>query len=284
MLYLILILIAAFVFLLFIGIAAQSEDKLNKQEDTWLFTGFAKNVYQELFPGKDPDEVARKFGINTEEYYRNCAILRVEPEIEKLVVSVSGGVLCLLAGVMLGALVHYLFFLIGMIGYLVLSQYQPRKLKSACEERRMEIESDLPRFLDLLEAELQVGLPIETAISILCRKLPDMLLAQEFLDSLNRMKLGESGWQAALSDLAERYNVETLTNFVLNITTAYNRGVSIADTVAQKNYEIKQTHILNIRERSGKITNKTLIPIAILQLLPMLLFLMFPTIIVLIHA
>ena len=149
------------------------------------------------------------------------------------------------------------------------------------ENRREEIEDDLPRFLDLLEAELVVGLPIENAIYILCRKLPDMLLAREFMDSLNRMKLGADGWQDALTDMADRYNVETLSSFVLNITTAYRRGISITRTIETKNRDIKQSHIVSIRERSGKVTNAILLPTALLQLIPMVVFLLFPTLVTL---
>lgn len=283
MLAVIIICISLFVFFLFLGIASISDQKGRRKGDgdEWLFSGFFENAYDELFKHKKPEEIAPKVGIGVEEYYRDCAIARVKPNLKKSVILAVFGLVLMFACLIIGLFTSYFICLIGFFAYLILAEFEKRRMHRISENRREEIEDDLPRFLDLLEAELVVGLPIENAIYILCRKLPDMLLAREFMDSLNRMKLGADGWQDALTDMADRYNVETLSSFVLNITTAYRRGISITRTIETKNRDIKQSHIVSIRERSGKVTNAILLPTALLQLIPMVVFLLFPTLVTL---
>lgn len=48
------------------------------------------------------------------------------------------------------------------------------------------------------------------------------------------------------------------------------QGVSIADTVVRKTKEIKETHLLNIKERAGKATNKLVLETTIFKLHPWL--------------
>ncbi len=47
-----------------------------------------------------------------------------------------------------------------------------------------------------MQSELIVGMPIENAIYIIAEKF-DSLLSREFLEAMNEMELGISGWQQA---------------------------------------------------------------------------------------
>lgn len=61
-----------------------------------------------------------------------------------------------------------------------------------------------------------------------------------------------------------------------NVSTSYTKGVSIAATVSKKAKDIRETHVLAVKERAGKVTNTILLPMAIFQLMPMIVFLIIP--------
>ena len=102
------------------------------------------------------------------------------------------------------------------------------------------------------------------------------LLSEEFKNAMTEMELGVSGWQQALERIAAKYDIETLSEFVMDTSTAYQKGVSIADTVTRKSKDIKQKHLLSIKEKAGKTTNTILIPMVIFQFLPMIAFILLP--------
>lgn len=280
---LISILTGAAIFFLIIFIAAWQYGKTIKKmrygkadPNDWLFHHFNLKVYSALFGNRDADEVAVKLGIDIEKYYASCALTKTAPEVKKLVVHQVYGIAIFILSIPLSLFVSLYFCIIGAALFFFLVFYEQQKLNKKADAMRIQIANELPRFLDLLQTELQVGLSIENAIYILCERF-HCLLSREFLEALNEMKLGIGGWQQALEQVAAKYNVETLSDFVLDVSTSYTKGVSITESVMRKNREVKETHLLNIKERAGKATNTMLIPITIFQLLPMIGFLMLPT-------
>ena len=67
-----------------------------------------------------------------------------------------------------------------------------------------------------------------------------------------------------------------MSDFVLNVSTSYSKGISIADTVSRKANDIRNTNLLKAKERAGKVTNTILLPMALFQLMPMIVFLIIP--------
>ena len=167
------------------------------------------------------------------------------------------------------------FMLCGILGFFILVGYEQMTLNAKAESMKAQIADELPRFLDLLQAELQIGMPIENAMLVICEKFPS-LISTEFLRALSESQMGASGWQQAMEDVAARYDEETLSDFVLNVSTSYTKGVSIAATVSKKAKDIRETHVLAVKERAGKVTNTILLPMAIFQLMPMIVFLIIP--------
>ena len=133
---------------------------------------------------------------------------------------------------------------------------------------KAQVSGELPRFLDLLQAELQIGMPIENAMLIICEKFPSRI-SSEFLRAVNEMQMGASGWQKAMENVAERYDEELLSDFVLNVSTSYSK-------VSRKANDIRNTNLLKAKERAGKVTNTILLPMALFQLMPMIVFLIIP--------
>lgn len=246
--------------------------------DDWLFHDFYLKVYSALFGRKEPEDVAGKVGINIEKYYKNCKITRTKPNAKKLIVNTIYGFFAFAVGMILGVLCSFWFVPIGCIFFFFLAFYEQKRLADQAEGMRNQVAGELPRFLDILQTELIVGMPIESAIYIICDKF-DSLISREFLEALNESELGVSGWQQAMENVAVKYDIETLSDFVSDISTAYAKGVSITNSVVRKTKEIKATHLLNIKERAGKATNTMLIPIAIFQFVPLIAVIMLPTII-----
>lgn len=274
------VIIGTAIFMIVIAAAAVQYQKTVQsprkgKSDEWLFHDFYLKVYGAVFGMKDPDVIALKIGINIEKYYKSCRLTRTKPNTKHLIVNHLYGFAILFVSALFAVLWNFVALIAGAVLFICFVYIEQYELDKKADEMRNQVANELPRFLDLLQTELQVGLPIETAIYILCNRL-DGLLSKEFLEALNEMELGASGWQQALENVASKYNVDTLSNFVMDVTTAYSKGVSVADSVSRKAKDIKTTHLLNIKERAGKATNTILIPIAIFQFVPLLAFLMIP--------
>ena len=54
------------------------------------------------------------------------------------------------------------------------------------------------------------------------------------------MKLGISGWNQAVENVAEKYDVETLNDFAMDISTSYKKGIPVVHSVARKTKEIRE--------------------------------------------
>ncbi len=279
---------AILIFIIFL--TAMQYSKSNKHSvygknnpDDWLFHNFYLKVYSAFFGIKEPEDVAIKLGINIEKYYKNCQLTRTRPNAKRLIVNTIYGFAAFLVSILLSLLVSPVFAALGVFLFFYLVFFEQQRLNSKAEEMREQVATELPRFLDILQTELIVGLPIETSIYIICEKF-DSLISREFLEALNEMELGISGWQQALEKVAAKYDIETLSDFVLDVSTSYMKGVSITDSVVRKTKEVKETHLLNIKERAGKATNTMLIPMAIFQFIPLIVLIMFPTMIQIFNA
>lgn len=274
-----------FIFLMVIGISALIYEKKNRRTryakdnpEDWLLHDFNSKLYHVFFSDKDVDEAAIKIGINIEQYYKNCALLNVKPDTRNLVIKNIYGIVLLMLSFIFLFIFHPLFMPIGLIAFLYFSKWEVIKVKHKAGMMRETVKSELPQFLELLSAELIVGIPIDRAIQILCEKY-DSLLSKEFLTSLNDVKLGAGQWQQALENVAYKYEIETLSDFVLDIEIAFRKGISVTQSVITKTKDIKQKHLLNVKEKAGKTENTILIPIALLQFIPMLIYILLPTLV-----
>lgn len=282
---LIAILLALAGFLFFVGLLALIYEYGNrnsryKKENTsdWLFYHFNNRIYSAIYGHKDAYEVAGRLGINVKDYYRNCILTKTEPEPVKMVVEYLYGCGMLFISVIFTAFFSPVFLLLGVLSFAFLTQKNTSKVKKKATAMRLKVENELPSFLELLATALDVGLDIDTAIEVLSLR-RDTLLAKEFLTTLNDVKLGAAGWQIALEKVAEKYELDTLSDFVLDVTVAYNKGISVANSVERKAKDIKYRHYLNVKERAGKTENTILIPIALLQFVPMITFVLLPTLV-----
>ena len=149
---------------------------------------------------------------------------------------------------------------------------------------RVQLDNEFPRFLDLLVSEISIGINIETALYLIGKKTQDTLIGKEVYMALKKTELGVTSWQHALSDIAIKYDIDTLADLSMNIIAAYERGLNITFAIQDMNKEIKQDYVLDIRERCGKLGNTILLPVAFFHFLPMIAFMMVPAILFLLKA
>ena len=241
-----------------------------------LFSDFHLIVYDAFFGLKAPEDAAALFGVNAEKYYSDCRTAGHKADLKKLIARYIYGFFMVILGILSGILINILPGILFAGTGICLMLVEKSRISSKAEKRQNEIERNIPDFLDLLKTELDVGVPVEIAIHNICEKKDD-LLSREFFRTMKEMQLGASDWCSALEAMADRYNVDALTEFVLETTTAYRNGTSIAGAVRRKSESIRKTYLLNVKEKAGKATNTVLLPMTLCQIIPMIIFLMIPT-------
>lgn len=273
------LLFGAALFFLIVGmLAVFYEMKSSKEEQKdWLFANFYEKMYDALFSKKNPQKIAKKLGINSEEYFASAFLVEKEPNLVRLIMNQIFGLLLLIFFCGISLLSgNILFCFVGALAFILLAFMEKNALKKEAENRKIEVGGNLPRFIDLLQTELIVGLPVEIAIRIICEKTEDMLLSREFLKAYADTKTGAVSWAKSLENVASKYDIDELSDLVLNITTAYNKGVSVTKAVVRKAKNAKRTRVLTIKEKAEKVTSKVLLPTMLFQLAPIMLFLIIP--------
>ena len=186
------------------------------------------------------------------------------------------GVFALVFGVILsipvGSPIPMLF---SSVVYLLFASYIPRKVHSDAMGKKADLSSELSRFVDLLLSALEINLPVEIAIAQTAESVPG-ILSSELRKSFAETQVGAMNWQQALEKIAHKYEIDQLSDFVSDIITAYNKGISVTDAVARKSYEIKQSVLLIAKERTAKMSNNILVPVTIFKIIPLMAVMMIP--------
>ena len=234
-----------------------------------LFSGGDASLYT-LFCKGDPECAVRKLGVDTERMKKNCAIAGLPYQPECLISRLAVGALLLAAGAALGFFVHWSIGVAGVLGFFLVFYIPYKRPEYIATKRKHEMIDEIPRFIDMLETALRVGLPIAEAITITAKHLKGTTIAKEFLSSVAEMQIGAYSWQQALERLADKYEIDVFSDFVMDIVTAYEKGVSVQQSVSNKNREIKLTRSLQIKSNAQRMNSTILLPITVFKLLPLL--------------
>lgn len=262
--------------------AKQEADKKLKKEIGYkeepLYKDLDIKIY-DAFIHKKPEIVARKIGINAEEYYKNCELIRKPANLKGLIAKIGLSAMTVLWFTVVGLITkNWYVSIAGILIGLFLIVYLVKRPEEQAADVRAQIVAEMPRFLDMLQTALYINMPVEEAISITAKHLKGTLLADEFAKTVAEIQLGAFGWQTALENMSHKYEVDIFSDFVLDIVTAYDKGIPIYDVVARKNKEIKQTNLLTLKENASKLNSTIVIPIAIFKLLPLIVILCIPII------
>lgn len=267
----------ASVFLLVIAIFGGSSRKMGRQTDEeWLFSNFFEKIYDVVFPHGDPQEKAAKLGMSYDKYIRNCRILRVTPNWKSEAGMRLVGIFCFCVSAALAIfLQNIIVAVLGIFILFCLGPYQEQQIAKDAKARRRCLAADLPRFIDLFATAVEIGVPVESAIKTTAQDIP-CVVSEELLLVMAETELGAKNWQRALEEVALKYDVSVFSDFVLALIAGYEKGIPISEIVVRKSAEIKQSNLLEAKERAAKLSNTILLPVMVFKIIPLLAIMLIP--------
>lgn len=163
-------------------------------------------------------------------------------------------------GVVAGALTQNLVLLaVGALVGGIVGLYAPIFwLRWKRNERRLQIQLDLPDVIDVLVVCVEAGLTFEAAIERVVEKY-DHALAAEFGRAMQEVRLGRPRLEA-LNDLGRRTGVEELNNFVQAIIQSELLGSGVARILRIQSDEIRQRRLIRAEEKGARASLKMLLP------------------------
>ena len=247
--------------------------------DTWLFSNFLTKLYDALFGDKDPAQISKKLGLEYDKYMINCNIIGKEPDFKKETMMRAIALVLFFASIILSAVLFNIVpFFFGAGTYLLLVSNVTKSAQKAAEAKKSALLLEFPRFIDMLLSALEVGFPIDVAIIQVSDNVPG-IISDELKKSVAEMQIGAKSWKDALESIARKYEIDLFSDFVLDVTTAYDKGVSVTESVARKSYVIKQSALLRAKESVAKMSTTILVPIVIFKIVPLLAIMMIPIVI-----
>jgi len=144
---------------------------------------------------------------------------------------------------------------VGFVGFFGPEAFLNRKI----EQRRAEMEKQLPDVIDLLVISVEAGLGFESAMGRVVQNVPGEL-AREFSRTLQETRVGVSRHDA-LKHMAERTDVDDLNSFILALTQADQFGVSIARMLRVQADEMRVRRRQRAQERAFAAPVKMVFPL-----------------------
>lgn len=134
-------------------------------------------------------------------------------------------------------------------------------------KRKHDIERALPDALDLLTVSVEAGLGFDAAMSKVTEK-ADNELSRAFARAIAEIRLGKLR-REALRDMANRADVQDLSNFIAAVLQADQLGVSMAKVLRIQSEQMRIRRRQRAEELAGQAPVKMMFPLA---------FLIFPSI------
>lgn len=257
----------------------KNENKEYEKPEAWLYSNLMVKLYDAIFGDRDPATISKKFGLEYDKYMINCNIVGKSPNMKKECMMRIIGV----ASFFIGAFASLISFspypaIIGSALYLLLVSANTHKVANEAEKKKSALILGFPRFLDMLSSGLEADLPIEIALAKVVEHVPCVLSA-ELKTSIAQMQVGAINWQQALENVAYKYEVDILSDFVLDVVTSHNKGIPVAEAVARKSYMVKQSALLRSKEKVAKMSTSILFPIVVFKIIPLLAIMLIPIVI-----
>ena len=132
-------------------------------------------------------------------------------------------------------------------------------LSTAQQKRNEAIERQMPATLQLLSVITMAGSGLEQAFKYVAEH-QDNEFAEEIRLCYQEMRYGASS-QQALTNMAERNNVEALRMFCGAMIQGINQGMSISDILIQQSESMETRQRLYLEEQANKIPTKMMAPL-----------------------
>ena len=155
-------------------------------------------------------------------------------------------------------------------------------LNSAIRNRQKAIRKQLPEFLDILCVSVQAGLSFDGAVGKMTKRMHGPLI-DEFKRMQNDVALGMTH-QYALTNLAQRCDLEEVYLFTTSIIQAEKLGTSITRTLQTQADNMRDRHRQNVKAQALKAPVKIIFPMVLFIFPSIFVILLFPAMVSLIRA
>ena len=155
-------------------------------------------------------------------------------------------------------------------------------LNSAIRNRQKAIRKQLPEFLDILCVSVQAGLSFDGAVGKMTKRMHGPLI-DEFKRMQNDVALGMTH-QYALTNLAQRCDLEEVYLFTTSIIQAEKLGTSITRTLQTQADNMRDRHRQSVRAQALKAPVKIIFPMVLFIFPSIFVILLFPAMVSLIRA
>lgn len=117
-----------------------------------------------------------------------------------------------------------------LVGALILYMLPAWLLDWADQRIKGEIREQVPIFFGIVQALVEAGMPIQSAVKETARRFDTRLGRELARLEIEEKRLGT--WRQALKELAFRWEVDALTTIALEMNEAISKGVSISNMLA----------------------------------------------------
>lgn len=141
------------------------------------------------------------------------------------------------------------------------------------KKRYISVIVDLPYFIDILALSTEAGLDFIGAIQRVVDKAENSVLANEFGQVLQDIKLGQSRAQA-LKGMAARLDMSEITSFIAVLVDADATGASIGTVLKQQSIQMRVERFTRAEKAGARASQAILIPL-MLFILPAVFIMVF---------
>ncbi len=141
------------------------------------------------------------------------------------------------------------------------------------KKRYVSVIVDLPYFIDILALSTEAGLDFIGAIQRVVDKAENSVLAAEFGQVLQDIKLGQSRAEA-LKGMAGRLDMTEITSFIAVLVDADATGASIGDVLKQQSVQMRVERFTRAEKAGARASQAILIPL-MLFILPAVFIMVF---------
>ena len=149
-------------------------------------------------------------------------------------------------------------------------------LNSTIRNRQKLIRKQLPEFLDILCVSVQAGLSFDGAVGKMTKRMRGPLI-EEFKRMQNDVALGMTH-QYALTNLAQRCDLEEVYLFTTSVIQAEKLGTSMTRTLKQQADNMRDRHRQYIKAEALKAPIKIIFPMVLFIFPSMFVVLLFPAV------
>ncbi len=172
-----------------------------------------------------------------------------------------------------------------MIAFLIpVGVYGPRFYAHQQKKaREISVRADLPFFTDLLALSTEAGLDFVSALQKIADKAVGSVLAEEFAQVLQDIRLGSSRAEA-LKGLAKRIDIQEVISFVAVIIDADATGASISQVLKDQSVQIRMERFVRAEKAGARASQMMLIPMMMFILPAVFIVVMGPVILQFFYA